>query len=86
MHPHQPWTLKPTFALTNQNSLLWQVGVVGALSAFYPDSSDISNASQRRLSAIRLVAKLPTIAAITHKTSVGQPVVYPQARTSLDLI
>jgi len=58
------------------------VGVVGALSAFYPDSSDISNASQRRLSAIRLVAKLPTIAAITHKTSVGQPVVYPQNHLS----
>jgi len=53
------------------------VGVVGALSAFYPDSADIRLASQRRLSAIRLIAKLPTIAAITYKTCVGEPVNYP---------
>ena len=54
------------------------VGVVGALSAFYPDSADINDPYQRRLSAIRLIAKLPTIAAITYKTCVGEPVVYPQ--------
>jgi len=53
------------------------VGVVGALSAFYPDSTNIHEAKARRLSAIRLIAKLPTIAAITYKTCVGEPVVYP---------
>jgi len=53
------------------------VGVVGALSPFSPDSADIRLASQRRLSAIRLIAKLPTIAAITYKTCVGEPVNYP---------
>ena len=53
------------------------VGVVGALSAFYPDSMNIFDHSQRRASAIRLVAKMPTIAAISYKTAIGQPVVYP---------
>jgi len=58
------------------------VGVVGALSAFYPEAQDIQSASGRRLSAIRLIAKIPTIAAITYKTSVGQPVVYPRESLS----
>ncbi|KAL1503608.1 hypothetical protein AB1Y20_012085 [Prymnesium parvum] len=53
------------------------VGVVGALSAFYPDSMNIFDHAQRRTSAIRLVAKMPTIAAISYKTAVGEPVVYP---------
>ena len=53
------------------------VGVVGALSAFYPDSADIRDAAQRRVSAIRLIAKLPTIAAIAYKTCIGQPYIYP---------
>jgi len=53
------------------------VGVVGALSAFYPDSADINDARQRRLSAIRLIAKVPTIAAILYKHTIGEPVVYP---------
>ena len=53
------------------------VGVVGALSAFYPDSCDVHDAAQRRLSAIRLIAKMPTIAAICYKTCTGEPVVYP---------
>ena len=77
------------------------VSVVGALSAFYPDSVNIHDAAQRRLSAIRMapemshgapcrartvssrltcceqVAKMPTIAAIAYKTSIGEPVVYP---------
>ena len=56
------------------------VSVVGALSAFYPDSVNIHDADQRRLSAVRLVAKMPTIAAIAHKTAVGQPVVYPNTQ------
>ncbi len=53
------------------------VGVVGALSAFYPDSMDIFSDSQRRLSAVRLIAKMPTIAALAYKTAIGQPVIYP---------
>jgi citrate synthase len=53
-------------------------GVVGALSAFYHDSLDIHNAESRRISAFRLIAKVPTIAAWAHKYSVGQPFVYPR--------
>jgi citrate synthase len=54
------------------------VGVVGALSAFYHDSLDITNPWHREVSAIRMVAKLPTIAAMAYKYSVGQPFVYPK--------
>ena len=54
------------------------VGVVGALSAFYHDSLDISNPEDRKISAIRLIAKVPTIAAMTYKYSIGEPFVYPQ--------
>ncbi len=53
-------------------------GVVGALSAFYHDSTDIADAEQRRISAHRLIAKMPTIAAMAFKYSVGQPFVYPR--------
>ncbi len=53
-------------------------GVVGALSAFYHDSLDINNADHRRISAFRLIAKLPTIAAWAYKYSVGQPFIYPR--------
>jgi citrate synthase len=53
-------------------------GVVGALSAFYHDSLDIHDAESRRISAFRLIAKLPTIAAWAHKYAVGQPFVYPR--------
>ena len=53
-------------------------GVVGALSAFFHDSLDIYDPEHRRISAFRLVAKLPTIAAWAHKYSVGQPFMYPQ--------
>ena len=53
-------------------------GVVGALSAFYHDSLDITNPEHRRISAFRLIAKLPTIAAWTYKYSIGQPFVYPR--------
>ena len=58
------------------------VGVVGAMSAFYHDSTDISDPWQREVAAIRLIAKLPTIAAMAYKYSVGQPFVYP--RNNLD--
>jgi citrate synthase len=53
-------------------------GVVGALSAFYHDSLDINNEEHRRISAFRLIAKVPTIAAWTFKYSIGQPFVYPR--------
>jgi len=53
-------------------------GVVGALSAFYHDSTDISDPEQRTISAHRLIAKMPTIAAMAYKYSVGQPFVYPR--------
>ncbi|MCX7644856.1 MAG: citrate synthase [Rhodobacteraceae bacterium] len=58
------------------------VGVVGALSAFYHDSTDINDPWQREVAAIRLIAKVPTIAAWAFKYSVGQPFVYP--RNALD--
>ena len=58
------------------------VGVVGALSAFYHDAMDISDASHRELSAFRLVAKLPTITAMTYKYNIGQPFIYPRNNLS----
>jgi citrate synthase len=54
------------------------VGCVGALSAFYHDSLDISNPEHRRVSAIRLIAKIPTLVAMAYKYSIGQPFVYPK--------
>lgn len=54
------------------------LGVVGALSAFYPDSIDIFDPQQRLISIYRLIAKMPTIAAMAHKYSAGQPFVYPK--------
>ena len=53
-------------------------GVVGALSSFYHDDLDISDAEQRHRSAIKLIAKLPTIAAMCYKYNIGQPFVYPR--------
>ena len=54
------------------------VGVVGALSAFYHDSTDINDPHQRMVASYRLIAKVPTIAAMAYKYSVGQPFVYPR--------
>jgi citrate synthase len=54
------------------------VGVVGALSAFYHDSLDISDPEHRKISAFRLIAKLPTITAMAYKYTVGQPFMYPK--------
>ena len=54
------------------------VGVVGAMSAFYHDSLDINDEWQREVAAIRMIAKLPTIAAMAYKYSIGQPFVYPK--------
>ena len=53
-------------------------GVVGALSAFYHDSLDISDEQHREISAIRLMAKMPTLAAMTYKYTTGQPFMYPR--------
>ena len=53
------------------------VGVVGALSAFYHDSTDITDPTQRMIASYRLIAKMPTIAAMAYKYSVGQPFIYP---------
>ncbi|MDR6265497.1 citrate synthase [Roseobacter sp. N2S] len=57
-------------------------GVVGAMSAFYHDSTDINDEWQREVASIRLIAKMPTIAAYAYKYSIGQPFVYP--RNDLD--
>lgn len=54
------------------------VGVVGALSAFYHDSTDINDPHQRLVASHRMIAKMPTIAAMAYKYSVGQPFVYPR--------
>lgn len=53
-------------------------GVVGALSAFYHDSTDIADPLQRKIASHRLIAKMPTIAAMAYKYSVGQPFLYPK--------
>lgn len=53
-------------------------GVVGGLSAFYHDSLDITNEEHREVAALRLIAKMPTLAAMSYKYSIGQPFVYPQ--------
>src|SRR5690606_4271046 len=53
-------------------------GLVGALSAFYHDSTDITNPHHREVSAIRLIAKMPTLVAMAYKHSLGQPSIYPQ--------
>ncbi len=58
------------------------VGVVGALSAFYHDSTDITDPQQRMVASLRMIAKMPTIAAMAYKYHVGQPVMYP--RNDLD--
>jgi citrate synthase len=58
------------------------VGVVGALSAFYHDSTDINDKAQREIASHRMIAKMPTIAAMAYKYSVGQPFIYP--RNDLD--
>ena len=53
-------------------------GLVGALSAFYHDSTDINNPAHREISAIRLIAKMPTLVAMAYKYTVGQPFIYPR--------
>ena len=57
-------------------------GLVGALSAFYHDSTDIHNPEHREVAAIRLIAKMPTLVAMAYKYSVGQPFMYPRNELS----
>ncbi len=57
-------------------------GLVGALSAFYHDSTDINNPEHREISAIRLIAKMPTLVAMAYKYSAGQPYMYPKNELS----
>ena len=54
------------------------VASVGALSAFYHDSTDITDESQRMIASMRMIAKMPTLAAMAYKYSIGQPFVYPK--------
>jgi citrate synthase len=58
------------------------VGVVGALSAFYHDSIDIKDPAQREMASIRMIGKMPTIAAMAYKYSIGQPFIYPRNELS----
>ncbi|HEY8248828.1 MAG TPA: citrate synthase [Hyphomicrobium sp.] len=58
------------------------VGTVGALAAFYHDSTDISDPEQRQVASYRMLAKMPTIASMAYKYSIGQPFIYP--RNDLD--
>ena len=57
-------------------------GLIGGMSAFYHDSTDITNAQHRDISAIRLIAKLPTLVAMAYKYGIGQPFMYPQNNLS----
>ncbi len=61
----------------NAHPMAIMVGVVGALSAFYHDNLEIGNDEHRMEAAVRLIAKMPTLAAMCYKYSVGQPFVYP---------
>lgn len=58
------------------------VGAVASLSAFYHDSLDIRDKAQRKLASLRMIAKMPTLAAMAYKYSIGQPFIYP--KNSLD--
>jgi len=57
-------------------------GLIGAMSAFYPDSINLHDAHQRDISAIRLIAKMPTLVAMAYKYSMGQPYMYPRNELS----
>ena len=66
----------------NAHPMAVMVGVVGSLSAFYHDSFYIHNPKHRALSALRMIAKMPTIAAAAYKHNIGEPVLYPQNHLS----
>jgi citrate synthase len=67
----------------NAHPMAMLCGVVGALSAFYHDELDIDNPDHRMAAAIRVIAKMPTLAAMCYKHGVGQPFMYPQNNMSL---
>lgn len=62
----------------NAHPMAMMVGVVGSLSAFYHGRTDLNSAADRELTAFRLIAKMPTIAAAAYKHSIGEPFVYPR--------
>ncbi len=66
----------------NAHPMAVLVGVVGSLSAFYHDATDVNDPRHREISAHRLIAKIPTIAAYSYKHSTGEPFMYPQNRLS----
>jgi len=57
-------------------------GLIGGMAAFYPDASDVTDPVQREISAIRLIAKMPTLVALSYKYSIGQPFIYPKNKLS----
>lgn len=61
----------------NAHPMAMMAGIVNSLSAFYHDEIDITNSTHRKNVAIKLIAKMPTLAAMTHKYSIGQPFIYP---------
>lgn len=62
----------------NAHPMAILTGMVGGMAAFYHDSTDIRNSEHRRLSAIRMIAKMPTLVAMAYKHGIGQPFMYPQ--------
>jgi citrate synthase len=66
----------------NSHPMAIMVGVVGALSAFMHEDYDFSNPVDRETIAIKLVAKIPTLAALTYRTCMGLPLVYPKKEFS----
>src|SRR6185312_2239478 len=74
--PNAPQKTKFVTDIT-KHTMAIMCGVVGALSAFYHDSTDINDAHQRMVASYRMIAKMPTIAAMAYKYSTGQPLVYP---------
>ncbi len=62
----------------NAHPMAVMIGIVGAIAAFYHDGLDINDPEKRRKATMRLIAKVPTIAAMTYKHSIGQPFVYPR--------
>jgi len=66
----------------NAHPMSIMCGVVGALSSFYHETVDVNDAYQREQYAIKLIAKMPTLAAISFRTSKGLPIVYPDKKRS----
>ncbi len=77
MHLHEQMSKFFSGFRRDAHPMAIMVGVVGALSAFYHDALDINDPEQRRLCAIRLIAKMPTIAAMSYKYSIGEPFMHP---------